>query len=138
MLLLPNTSEKLFAMFEIIAAILIIAGSLFMLIAALGIIKLHDVYMRMHAITKASSLGIVLLLMAVVVVHPSLESIIGAVMVIVFIIATAPVATHMIARVSHMMGIPLSKGAVVNELDDDPILCEARFPEEDSDSKSNL
>ncbi len=118
-------------MFEIIAAILIILGSLFMLIAALGIIKLHDVYMRMHAITKASSLGLILLLAAVVIENPNLSTAIGALMVIIFIIATAPIATHMIARVSHMMGIKLSKGAVMNELDEDPIMCESKFTDED-------
>jgi multicomponent Na+:H+ antiporter subunit G len=131
MLLLPNTLKKPFVMIDWIIAILIIIASLFMLVAALGIVKLHDVYMRMHAITKASSLSIVLFLLAVVISDPSAETIIGALMVIVFIIATAPVASHMIARVSHMMRIPLSKGAVVNELDEDPILCEAKFPEDE-------
>jgi multicomponent Na+:H+ antiporter subunit G len=118
-------------MIDWIIAILIILASLFMLIAALGILKLHDVYMRMHAITKASSLSIVLFLLAVVISHPNAETIIGSLMVIIFIIATAPVASHMIARVSHMMRIPLSKGSVINELDEDPILCETKFPEED-------
>lgn len=118
-------------MIDWIIAILIILASLFMLVAALGIVKLRDVYMRMHAITKASSLSIVLFLFAVVISYPSAETIVGALMVIVFIIATAPVASHMIARVSHMMRIPLSKGAVVNELDEDPILCEAKFPEDE-------
>ena len=93
-------------MIEMIAAILIMAGSVLMLVAALGVLKLKDVYMRMHAITKASSLSIVFFLLALVIFIPCTETILGALLAVVFIIATAPVASHMIARVSHMMGIP--------------------------------
>lgn len=102
-----------------IVAILIIAGSLFMLVAAIGIVKLQDVYMRMHAITKASSLSIVLFIVAMVVYMPGLNTIAGGVAIILFIIATAPVASHMIARVSQILGIPMAKGEVMNEMKED-------------------
>ncbi len=106
-------------MTEWIVAILIIAGSLFILVAALGIVKLHDVYMRMHAITKASSLSIVLLVIAMIIYRPSLDSIVGGILLVLFTIATAPIASHMIARVAHKLGVPLSKGAVVDELEEE-------------------
>lgn len=107
-------------MTEWIVSILIILGSLFMLVAALGIVRLHDVYMRMHAITKAASLSIVLFLLAVVVHQFSWGTLFGVILVMLFIIATTPVASHMIAMVSHMMGIPMSKGAVMDELEEMP------------------
>ncbi len=66
--------KKPFVMIDWIIAILIVLASLFMLVAALGIVKLHDVYMRMHAITKASSLSIVLFLLAVIISHPGAEN----------------------------------------------------------------
>lgn len=56
-------------MIEWIAAFLLIAGSLFMLVAAIGVVKLSDVYMRMHAITKAASLGAILMLAAVSIIY---------------------------------------------------------------------
>jgi multicomponent Na+:H+ antiporter subunit G len=103
-------------MTEWIVSAMIILGSLFMLVAALGVIRLHDVYMRMHAITKASSLGIVFYLLAVVISCFSWNTLIASVLVMVFIVATAPVASHMIARAAHMMGIPMSKGYVMDHL----------------------
>ncbi len=103
-------------------AFLLIFGSLFMLVAALGVLKLKDVYMRMHAITKASSLGTVLFLIAIVIAIPSFSNFIISLLVILFIIFTAPVASNMISRVAHMMGVSLSKGAVMDELEEDPII----------------
>jgi multicomponent Na+:H+ antiporter subunit G len=116
-----------------IIAILIIAGSLFMLVAALGIVKLQDVYMRMHAITKASSLSIVLFLLAVIVHIPTLSVILGSVAVMVFIISTAPIASHMIARVSQIIGIPMAKGAVMNAIEEDN-LYEPTFESDDENT----
>lgn len=106
-------------MTEWIIAGLLIAGSLFMLVAALGIIRLRDVYMRMHAITKASSLGISLYLIAMIFAKPELRTAFFSFMIILFIVFTAPIATHVIARVAHAKGIKLSQGAVMDELADD-------------------
>jgi multicomponent Na+:H+ antiporter subunit G len=104
-------------MTDLIVAIIVMAGSLFMLVAALGIVKLSDVYMRMHAITKASSLSIVLFIVAMIIYLPGIDTVAGGVAIILFIIATAPVASHMIARVSQMLDIPMSKGEVMNEME---------------------
>ncbi len=48
---------------EILIAILLLAGSVFILIAAIGILRLPDVLCRAHALTKAMTLGIALLLL---------------------------------------------------------------------------
>jgi len=102
-----------------IIAGLLIAGSLFILVAALGIIRLRDVYMRMHAITKASSLGITLYLIAMIFAKPELRTAFFSFMIILFIVFTAPIATHLLARVAHAKGIKLSHGSVMDELADD-------------------
>jgi len=106
-------------MTEILIAILVILGSGYMLIAALGIVKLQDVYMRMHAITKASSLSVLLLMVAVMVAFPSAETIISGLIILLFIILTAPIASHMIARVAHLLGIRPAPGCVADELEED-------------------
>jgi len=120
-----------------IIAILIITGSLFMLVAALGIVKLQDVYMRMHAITKASSLSIVLFLLAVIVHIPTLSVILGSVAVMLFIIATAPIASHMIARVSQIIGIPMAAGAVMNAIEEDNLYETATESDDESPLKKD-
>lgn len=103
---------------EWIVSILLISGSLFMLVAAIGVVKLSDVYMRMHAITKAASLGAILMLTAVFLWHPQWIVGIEAFMVVIFVIFTAPIGTHMIARVAHRMNVPRGDDYIMDELQD--------------------
>lgn len=104
-------------MIQWIAAILLISGSLFMLIAAIGVVRLSDVYMRMHAITKAASLGAILMLGAVSIIYVEWIVWIEALMVVLFVIFTAPIATHMIAKAAHKTGAPKGPGYVMDELE---------------------
>jgi len=106
-------------MLEWIVALLLIFGALFMLVAAIGVVKLPDVYMRMHAITKAASLGAILMLAAVFLWHPQWIVGIEALMVVLFVIFTAPIGTHMLARVSHKMKVPTGEGYVMDEMEQD-------------------
>ena len=104
-------------MIEWIAAFLLIAGSLFMLVAAIGVVKLSDVYMRMHAITKAASLGAILMLAAVSIIYTQWIVWVEALMVVVFVIITAPIASHMIAKAAHKTGMPKGPGYIMDELE---------------------
>jgi multicomponent Na+:H+ antiporter subunit G len=103
-------------MMEWIVSILLMSGALFMLVAAIGVVKLSDVYMRMHAITKAASLGAILMLAAVVLWHPQWIVGIEALMVVLFVIFTAPVGAHMLARVAYRMKVHFGDGYVMDEL----------------------
>ncbi len=104
-------------MIEWIAAFFLVAGSVFMLVAAIGVVKLQDVYMRMHAITKAASLGAILMLVAVFLIYQHWLVLVEALMVVLFVIFTAPIASHMIAKAAHITKMPKGKGYVVDELD---------------------
>jgi len=104
-------------MIEWIAAFLLISGSLFMLVAAIGTVKLSDVYMRMHAITKAASLGAILMLASVSLIYMQWIVWIEALMVVVFVIITAPIASHMIAKAAHKTGMPKGPGYVMDEME---------------------
>jgi multicomponent Na+:H+ antiporter subunit G len=83
---------------EIIISILIILGSLFILIASIGFLRFSDFYSRIHSITKASSFGILLLLIAVSIYFATSIVIIKALLIIVFIFLTAPLAAHSIIK----------------------------------------
>lgn len=85
-------------MTEVIAGLFIVAGGGFALIAGLGVLKLPDVLNRMHASTKAGTLGSSLALVAAA-VHFSDTSVTTRVIVtILFLLLTAPLAAHMIGR----------------------------------------
>jgi multicomponent Na+:H+ antiporter subunit G len=83
---------------EIIVLILILLGSVFILIAAIGLLRFRDVFSRMHATTKATSFGLLLILIGVALHFLTFASLIKAVLVILFIYLTAPLAAHSISR----------------------------------------
>lgn len=94
-------------MIEIVTAVLVLAGALFAFFAALGVLRLPDVLIRMHASTKAGTLGCGLILAAVAVHFGETGIVARAVAAIVFLLLTAPVGAHMIGRAAYRTGVPL-------------------------------
>ncbi|MEE4114250.1 MAG: monovalent cation/H(+) antiporter subunit G [Desulfobacteraceae bacterium] len=99
-----------------IAAALLIVGSLFCLVAAVGMLRLPDTLIRMHAATKAGTLGTGFILAAEAVAADELGTTIRAVAVIVFLLLTAPVAAHLIGRAAYHRGIHLFEKTWIDEL----------------------
>lgn len=96
-------------MIEQITAILLITGSLFCFIAALGMLRLPDTLTRMHAATKAGTLGAGLILIAVAAFYHEIGTTLRSAAAIVFLLLTAPVAAHLIGRAAYHSGIKLSR-----------------------------
>ncbi|MEM9781158.1 MAG: monovalent cation/H(+) antiporter subunit G [Pseudomonadota bacterium] len=94
-------------MIEVIAALLMIAGGVFCFSAALGLVRFPDVFMRMHAATKAGTLGILLLALGQIAVAGDLSIGLRAGLIAVFIIATAPIGAHLMGRAAYRTGAPL-------------------------------
>ncbi len=102
-------------MIEFIAGTLILAGALLALLASVGVLRLPDVFTRMQSSTKASTLGLGCLLVGLVLLHPSTEFVIRAGSIAAFIMLTAPVSAHVIARAAARTGAPLWIGTHVDE-----------------------
>ena len=85
---------------------LMAGGGFFSLIAGLGVLRMQDVFMRMHASTKAGTLGVGMICGAVA-LELGGASAVKAVAVIFFILFTAPVGAHLIARAAWRARIPL-------------------------------
>jgi multicomponent Na+:H+ antiporter subunit G len=100
----------------IITATLLIVGSLFCLVAAVGMLRLPDTLIRMHAATKAGTLGTGFILAAEAVAAEELGTTIRAVAVIVFLLLTAPVAAHLIGHAAYRRGIHLFDKTWIDEL----------------------
>ncbi len=103
-------------MAEYIAAFLLILGSLFCLVAAVGVIRLPDTLTRMHAATKAGSLGAGLVALSHAVFFQDPGIFLRAGFIIALLLLTAPVAAHLIARASYRSGVPLSGRTRIDEL----------------------
>lgn len=104
-------------MIEIVVGIFLILGALFTLVAAFGILRLPDVYMRMHAITKATSLATIFFILALSFAYPGWRVILGGLLLVAFVIATAPISTHVLAGVSILLGIKMAPDAKQNDLE---------------------
>lgn len=106
-------------MIELTAAMLILAGSLLCLIAAVGMLRLPDTLIRMHAATKAGTLGAGLILAGVAVYFTDAGATLKALLILVFLYLTAPVAAHLIGRAAYRSGIKLSARTWVDHLGED-------------------
>ena len=101
---------------ELISAVLMISGATFILLAGLGVLRLPDLYMRVSASTKASTLGVALSLLSLAVHFNALGVTSRALATIGFVIITAPVGAHLISRAAYRTGAPLWRGTVADEL----------------------
>lgn len=101
---------------ELAQAALLIIGAVFLLAAAIGVVRMPDLFTRMQTATKAATLGIGCILLAVALHMNDLGVALRAFFTIVFFFLTAPVAAHMIARAAYFIGVPLWKQTIVDEL----------------------
>lgn len=103
-------------MIELVVALLLIIGTTFTLIAAIGVLRMPDVYMRLQVSTKGATLGAGVLLLAVAVSFGEFEIVVRAFLIIAFIFLTTPISGHMLARAAYRIGVPLWERSVIDEL----------------------
>jgi multicomponent Na+:H+ antiporter subunit G len=106
-------------MIDALTSIILVVGSLFCLLAGVGMLRLPDTLTRMHAATKAGTLGAGLILIAEAVFYRDTGITLRALAAIVFLLLTAPVAAHLIGRAAYHSGIKLSKQTWIDQLSDD-------------------
>lgn len=101
---------------DIIVTILILFSALFILLAAIALVRLPDVYTRMHGMTKATTLGIGILMVAVGLHLGEIGGSIKAIVFIVFLFITQPIAAQMISRAAYLTRVPMADGHVKDDL----------------------
>ncbi|MDX1612976.1 MAG: monovalent cation/H(+) antiporter subunit G [Candidatus Promineifilaceae bacterium] len=101
---------------DIVSLIFLVVGSLFMLLAAVGIVRMPDLFLRMSSTTKAATLGSISLLLAMAIQFGSLAVASRAAAIIFFLLLTTPIAAHMIGRAAYCTGVPLITSTRVDEL----------------------
>lgn len=83
---------------EILTVLFMLMGVFFITVAGLGILRMPDLYTRMHASTKAGTIGLGLLMVAVALHFQDLASVSRAVAIMIFLVLTAPVAAHLLGK----------------------------------------
>ncbi|MCF8079513.1 MAG: monovalent cation/H(+) antiporter subunit G [Desulfobacterales bacterium] len=104
-------------MSAVLAAVLMVVGALFALVAAVGVVRLPDLLVRMHAATKAGTLGAGLILLSVAIHGMETGLTLRALAAVCFLLLTAPVSAHLIGRAAYRVGIQLWDRTEVDELE---------------------
>jgi multicomponent Na+:H+ antiporter subunit G len=104
---------------ETIGYILICIGIAFDFLGVLGLVRLPDLYNRLQAATKCVTFGSAGILLGVLLIQGFNSFGFKAMLGIVFIFLTSPVAAHAIARAAHRSGIKLTKESIIDSYADD-------------------
>ena len=94
--------------FELVAAVLSFAGSVLFLAGAIGLHRLPDFFTRLHAPTKAATLGIMLIAMGSTLIHLGRDVVVWPedALIILFVMLTTPVSSQMLARAAARRRVP--------------------------------
>lgn len=101
---------------DLVIVALVLLGCAFGLLAAVGVVRMPDLYTRMQSATKAGTLGVVCVVLAAALHFQSAAVAVEAMMVVLFFFATAPIASHLVARAAYRAGVPLWKQTIRDEL----------------------
>jgi multicomponent Na+:H+ antiporter subunit G len=107
---------------EWLTALLLLIGAILVLLAAIGVLRFPDTFLRMQASSKASTLGLACLLGGTALQFPEVEVIVRLGSIAAFVMLTSPLSAHVVARVALHRGTPLWQGTVLNEYE--PSACD--------------
>lgn len=92
-------TQTLHPLLEAAVAMLLVVGGAFALIGAIGFVRFNDFFMRLHAPTKATTLGVGGLLVASMLWHWGLgEWALRELLITLFLFVTAPVSANLLAQ----------------------------------------
>ncbi len=92
---------------KVLSETMMLIGAIFILIASLGIVRLPDLFMRMHSNTKSATLGVFFMMVGLAIHFSNFSIFIRAISIVLFFMITAPVAAQAIASTAHFSGVPL-------------------------------
>ncbi len=91
--------EHLPLAWQIVVIVLLLLGGLFALVGAIGLVRFRDFYMRLHAPTKATTLGVGGVLLASMVASAAQGTLsVAELLITLFIFVTAPVSANLLAQ----------------------------------------
>ena len=101
---------------DVLAAVMLVAGSALALIAAIGLFRMPDAYSRIHVATKPATLAVVFTVGAAVLRVPGLAPTTKLLLAVLLQFWTAPVASHMLGRAAHAAGLRPAEPWAVDDL----------------------
>jgi multicomponent Na+:H+ antiporter subunit G len=105
------------ALLDLIGALLLFCGTSFLLLGALGLVRMPDIYNRIQAGTKSTTLGTLLSLAGTACLHP--EWGLKLLLIGVFLLFTNPLSSQVLARAAHRTGAPQTSSTRIDQLETD-------------------
>lgn len=102
---------------DIIGGALLVLGALSLFLGGLGLVRMPDVYNRLQAGTKATTLGTLLTLLGTAFLQP--EWSLKLLLIGLFLLFTNPLSAQVLARASHRIGVAKSPKTVIDRLEED-------------------
>ena len=102
-------------MSELIGSIVVLIGAIFLLLAAIGAVRMPDSYNRLQTGTKATTLGLIMVLTGIAIFHPGWAW--KLIVLIYFVMLSNPASSHALARAAHRRSIFKTDSTVVDQLE---------------------
>jgi len=101
-------------MLTVASSVLLLLGTFLAMLAGIGVMRLHDVFARLHAATKPSSLGILLVCSGAALTVVEVTAITQLIAVVFLQFFTAPVGAHLVGRAAYASGL-LGSRTIIDE-----------------------
>lgn len=88
---------------DLLSLIFLAGGLFFLMVGTVGLLRLPDVYTRLHAVTKCDTLGVGLVLISLL-LQSSLPAALKLGLIIIFVLITNPTSAHVIAKAAYVTG----------------------------------
>src|SRR5690554_1244752 len=98
---------------EIIAVFLLCGGLFFLSVGVIGLIRLPDIFNRLHALGKCDTLGTGLVIFAMMLLVPGMTNIVKLLLMLLLTLTINPVMTHLITKTAYVRGTSLTEGSFV-------------------------
>ncbi|ALP53150.1 cation:proton antiporter [Candidatus Tenderia electrophaga] len=92
-------------MIEWLAAVLILAGMVFFIAGTVGLLRLPDVYCRLHALNKADNIGLGLVVLGLLIQADSLRQVLLLVLIWLLVLCASVVGAYLVANRAHLKGM---------------------------------
>lgn len=103
-------------MAELVGSLLVLLGAFFLFSAGLGLLRMPDVFTRIQAGTKASTLGNILVLTGLAFYHPGWTF--KLLIVAYFVLMTNPLSSHALSRAAYVIRVPMTPSTISDGRDD--------------------
>ncbi|GAB3107929.1 hypothetical protein GCM10027055_04110 [Janibacter alkaliphilus] len=100
---------------DVIGGVVLVVGAALALIGAIGLVRLPDLYTRMHAATKPQTLGLLLVLVGLALILRTWSAVATLLIVLGAQALTAPMAAHLLGRATHRAQTGIDSDLLVHD-----------------------